>query len=146
MEAPRLVASRKIVLAFVATFLVGAIAGGLLVWDFTDTTLSGFIKKTSDPDTMAATIDQKNLALFHLTPDQVAATKPMTRAFTQRLYELRNQFAQDVMAAMADYHAKVAAQMTPAQQAVYAKANADRAKRMSALLFLNQSSPPAAQK
>ena len=137
--------SRKLILAFAAIFVVGLLAGFVLAQNFADTKVSVFLKNAADPDAMATHIDQNNVKFYQLSADQMAAIKPLTRAYTQKIYEARNQFASAVVAAMDDYHSKVAAQMTPAQRDAYAKANEDRKKRLSALLFLNQGSPAPAQ-
>ena len=137
--------SRKLRLAFAATFLLGAGAGALVMSNFADQRLSGFMKRTSDPITMAARIDQNNATTYALTSDQKEAIKPLTQAFTNQLYALRNQFAQSVLAAMDDYHGKVAAQMTAEQRALYAKDNAQRKQRVSQMLLVNQGSPSPAQ-
>ena len=150
LEAEREVASvlpsRKIAAAFAAIFLMGALAGGLVTWDLTDTKLSGFMKKTTDPDSMAARIDQKYVKDYQLTPDQQSRIEPLTKDMTQHLYRIRSQFAVDIISTLDDYHGKVAELMTPTQREAYEKANAERKQRMSSMLLLNQSSPTPSQK
>jgi hypothetical protein len=146
VEGATMLPSRKLGWAFAAIFLIGALVGGLVVWDLSDNKLPTFLKKTGDPAGMAVRIHQKYLTDYQLTPDQQSKIDPLTNAMTQRLFQLRNQFAADVISTMDDYHAKVSQQMTPLQRAAYDKANIDRKQRMSAMLFLNQSSPsPASQ-
>jgi hypothetical protein len=138
--------SRKITAAFIATFLLGGMAGGLLEWDVTDTKLSDFMKHTADPDSMVTRIDQKYLVDYKLTPDQVARIQPLTTDMAQHLFQIRNQFGLDIISSLKDYHSKVSLVLTPDQNALYDKDNADRIKRMTGLLVPNQSSPPAPQK
>ena len=138
--------SRKITAAFAAVFLVGVLVGGLIGMDLTDTQLSGFLKRTSDPDGMVTRIDQKYLKDYQLTPDQQARIEPLTRTMAQRLNQIRTQFGVDVIATVDDYHAKVAEQMNPSQREAYEKANIDRKKRMNSMLLLNESSPSPGQK
>src|SRR5271167_4658180 len=130
-EGPMTFPSRKIVWAFAAIFLIGALVGGLVVWDLTDNQLPTFLKRTGDPISMAARIHQKYVADYQLTPDQMVQIDPMTLDMTQQLFHLRNQFAADVLSTMDNYHAKVSAYMTPAQRVIYDKANVDRKQRMS---------------
>ena len=40
--------TRKIVAEFVAVFLVGALAGGLVTWSYTDTQASTFLSRAAD--------------------------------------------------------------------------------------------------
>jgi hypothetical protein len=146
-EGPLTFPSRKLGWAFVAIFIIGFLVGGLVVWDFsTDNQLPTFLKKTSDPINMAARIHSKYVADYQLNPDQMTKIDPLTLDMTQKLFQLRNQFASDVLTTMDDYHAKASVYMTPAQQALYDKANADRKQKMSAMLFLNPGSPSPVQK
>ncbi len=145
-EVPPALSSRKLAWAFVAIFLIGCLVGGLVTWDLTDTQLPTFLKKTSDPISLTARINDKYTKAYQLTPDQQARIAPITSAMSDRLYKIRNQFATDVISTMDDFHAQVATQMTPDQRAAYEKDNLVRKQKVSAMLFLNQSSPPPAQK
>jgi uncharacterized membrane protein len=138
--------SRKISAIFVATFLIGALAGGLATWDMTDTKLSGFLKKTSDPDSMTTRINQKNLKDYQLTPDEQSRIEPLTRAMAQRLYQIRRQFAVDILSTLDDYHQKVSEQLSATQREAYDKATVERKKRMSSMLLLDQGSSGQGQK
>jgi hypothetical protein len=144
-EVSAMMPSRKLAWVFVGIFLIGALVGGLVVWDFSDNQLPTFLKRTSDPASMAVRINQKYITDYQITPDQQSKIEPLTKDMTQHLFQLRNQFAADVISTMDDYHAKVSLVLTPDQQAAYAKANSARKQRMSAMLFLNQSSPSPAQ-
>jgi len=46
--------TRKITAEFIGVFLIGALAGGLVTWSYTDTRLSTFMSRTNDPDSMVA--------------------------------------------------------------------------------------------
>jgi hypothetical protein len=133
--------TRKITAAFVATFLVGALAGGFIQYDITDTKLSDFLKKTADPDSMTARIDKKYTDAYHLTPDQLTRIQPLTHDMALHVFQIRSQFGVDIVSSMNDFHHKVSEQLTPDQRALYDKDNLDRMARMNTMLVPNQSSP-----
>jgi hypothetical protein len=130
--------SRKVGVAFVGVFLVGAVVGGLIDSTFHDMRFSQFMSRTGDPKSMAAHINQKYVDEYHLSADEQARIAPLTQAMSQRLYVVRRQFGVDIMAAIDEYHGKIAEQMTPEHRAAYQAASVDRRKRMSAMLLLDQ--------
>ena len=138
--------TRKITAEFIGVFLIGALAGGLVTWSYTDTRLSTFMSRTNDPDSMVARIDKKYADEYHLTPDEQSRIEPLTKEMTRRLYQIRRQFGVDVIATLDDYHGKIAEQMDPTQREAYEKANEERKKRMSVMLLPDQSSPTQEQK
>ncbi len=138
--------SRKITAAFAAIFIIGVLVGMLIAWDLADTKLSDFMKKTGDPTSMVARIDQKYSKDYQLTPDEQSRIHPLTKEMAQHLYQVRQQFGMDILATLDDYHQKIGEQMTPAQREAYDKANADRKKRMSAMLLLDQNPSDQGQK
>jgi len=138
--------ARKIIAAFIGVFLMGALVGWLVALDLTDTKLSHFFQTTSDPDSMAARINQKYVKDYQLTPDEQSRIAPLTEEMTRQLYQDKRQFGIGVMATLDDYHGKIAEQMTPDQRALYEKANDERKKRMNSMLLLDQTSPAQGQK
>ncbi len=133
--------TRKIIADFIGVFLIGALAGGLATWSYTDTRLSTFMSRTNDPDSMAARIDKKYADEYHLTPDEQSRIDPLTREMTRRLYQFRHQFGVDVIVTLDDYHRKIAAQLNPEHRAAYEKAIAEHEKKLTSVLLPDQSSP-----
>lgn len=135
--------TRKIIAEFVAVFLIGAVVGGLVAWScYTDTQLTAFMSKTAEkPDAMVARINKKYTDEYHLTPDELNRIQPMILAMAQSMYQVRHQFAVDVVATLDKYHGQIAGQLTPEHRAVYEKAMADRHKQLGGILLLDQSSP-----
>ena len=138
--------TRKIIADFIGVFLIGALAGGLVTWSYTDTRLSTFMSRTNDPDRMVARIDKKYADEYRLTPDEQSRIEPLTKEMTRRLYQIRRQFGVDVIATLDDYHGKIAEQMDATQREAYEKANEERKKRMSVMLHPDQNLPGQAQK
>ena len=132
--------SAKIVCEFAAVFLIGTVAGGLVMWDFTaDSELSKFMTKTNDSDSvMVARINQKYITEYHLTPDEIARIQPMVKEMAQHMSHIRRQFGIDIISTFSDYHAKIAEQLTPEHKAVYEQASNERKKVLSDLLKLDQ--------
>jgi uncharacterized membrane protein len=135
-----LLPSRKLSAAFVGVFLIGGLVGGLLVMAFTDMKLSHFMTVTSDPQSMATRVNQKYVQAFNLNADEQARIAPLIREMTQHLYLVRRQFGVDIIATLDDYHQKIGAQMSPEHREAFEKWLADRKKRMSSMLLLDQ--PP----
>jgi hypothetical protein len=127
--------SRKITAAFIGVFLIGAIVGGLVIMDYTDTRLSRFLNHTGDPESMAARINQKYRNDYKLSSEEQSRIAPLVKEMTRQLYQERRQFGTNVINTLDEYHQKIAEQMTPEQREVYAKVNEDRKKRMSTLLL-----------
>jgi hypothetical protein len=138
--------TRKITVAFVAIFLIGAAVGALIMWDVTDTQLSMFMKKTTDPGSMAVRLNAKYAKEYQLTPDEQARIAPLTQEMAQHLYQTRHQFAVDIISTLDEYHEKIGAQMTPSQREAYEQANAARKKRIGSMLLIDQNAPAQGQK
>ena len=131
--------SRKIAGEFAAVFLIGAAAGGLVVWDYSDTELSKFMTKSNDPDSvMVARINQKYVDEYHLTPDELDRIQPLVKEMAQHMSHIRRQFGIDIITSYGDYHQKIAEQLTPEHRAAYEKASDERKKQLSDLLKLDQ--------
>ncbi len=132
--------SAKIVCEFAAVFLIGTVAGGLIMWDFTsDSELSKFMTKTNDPDSvMVARINQKYIADYQLTPDEINRIQPTVKEMAQSMSHIRRQFGIDIITAFTEYHKKIAEQLTPEHRAAYEKASSERKKVLSDLLKLDQ--------
>jgi uncharacterized membrane protein len=137
---------RKIIAEFIAVFLIGVLAGGLVTWSVTDTQLSSFMSRTNDPDALAARLSKKYADDYHLTPDEVDRIQPTIREMTQHLYQVRHQFGLDIMATLDEYHQKIAEQLTPEHRAAYEAATAERKKKLGNVLLLDQSSPSQGSK
>lgn len=137
--------SRKIIAAFIGVFLIGALVGGLVVWDLSDMKLSRFLNRTSDPASMAARINQKYIDDYHLSPEEQARIAPLTKEMADQLYQVRRRFGADIISTLDNYHQKIGAEMTPEHRAAYEKANIERKNRMSSLL-LDPAAPAQEQK
>jgi hypothetical protein len=138
--------SRKIIAEFIGVFLFGAAAGALAFWSYTDTQLSSFMSNTSNAETLQARIEKKYADQYHLTPDEQARIKPLTTEMAQHIYKVRHQFGVDVIATLDDYHAQIAAQLTPEHRAAYEASMAARKKALGPLLLPDESSPTPGQK
>ena len=139
--------TRKIVAEFVGVFLVGALAGGLLVSSTTDTPLMAFMNKAANkPDAIVARINKKYAQDFNLSPDEIAKIQPLVQDMAQHIYQARHQFGLDILSTLDDYHAKIAAQLTPEHRDVYEKAMVDRRKQLSAVLLPDPSGSSDDQK
>lgn len=139
--------TRKIVAEFVGVFLVGALAGGLLVSSTTDTPLMAFMNKAANkPDAIVARINKKYAQDFNLSPDEIAKIQPLVQEMAQHIYQSRHQFGLDILSTLDDYHAKIAAQLTPEHRDVYEKAMVDRRKQLSAVLLPDPSGSSDDQK
>jgi uncharacterized membrane protein len=138
--------TRKIIAEFIGVFLIGAVAGGLITWCYSDTQLTSFMSRTNNPDALVARIDKKYADEFHLTPEEMAKIQPLTRQMAQDLYKVRHQFGVDILSTLDNYHAQIAQQMTPEHRAAYEAAMADRKKKLSLLLLPDLSSPAGEQK
>jgi hypothetical protein len=132
--------SAKIVCEFAAVFLIGTVAGGLVMWDFaSDSELSKFMTKTNDSDSvMVARINQKYVTEYHLTPDEINRIQPMVKEMAQHMSHIRRQFGIDIISTFSDYHARIAEQLTPEHRAAYEQASNERKKVLSDLLKLDQ--------
>jgi uncharacterized membrane protein len=140
-------ASRKLIGEFAAVFLIGAIVGGLLVWDYTDTTLAQFMSKSSDPDSVIVSrINQKYVQEYHLSADELNRIQPLIREMAQHTSQIRRQFGVDILANLDDYHEKIAQQLTPEHRAAYEKATQEKRNQLSALLLPDQGPSDQGQK
>jgi uncharacterized membrane protein len=134
--------THKIIAEFIGVFLIGAVAGGLVTWSYTDTQLSTFMSRTNDPvDSIVSRITKKYADEYHLTPDELNRIQPEIKEMAQRVYQVRHQFGVDIMATLDDYHQKIAEQLTPEHRAAYEATTAERRKKLAALLLPDQSSP-----
>jgi len=138
--------TRKIIAEFIGVFLIGALAGGLLTYCYTDRQLTSFMSHTSDPDVLMARINKKYAEQYHLTPDEMTRIQPLIKEMAQSLYKVRHQFGVDILSTLDNYHQQIAAQLTPEHRDAYLKAMADRKKSLNALLLPDQSSPTQGQK
>jgi hypothetical protein len=137
--------TRKIIVEFIGVFVLGAVAGGLLSYIFTDTQLSSFMSRTTNPDQMAARINKKYTDQYNLTPDELQRIQPLVKDMAQHVSQIRHQFGVDVLSTMDDYHQQIAAQLTPEHRDAYLKAMVERKKVMTSLLLPDQASPTAPQ-
>jgi len=159
--------TRKIVAEFAGVFLIGAVVGGMATWSYTnaqysnlpdlygrislprpvDTTLNTFMSRTADgPDSMLARMNQKYVDDYHLSPDEMTRIEPTLKAMSQDIYQVRHQFGVDIVGTLDKYHAQIAAQLTPEHRVVYQASMADRRKKLSSLLLLDEGSPTATSK
>jgi len=137
--------TRKIIADFVGVFLIGALAGGLVTWSYTDTQLTTFMSRTNDPDSMVARMNKRYVEEYHLTPDEISRIQPTIKEMAQHIYQVRHQFGIDIMATLDNYHQKIAEQLTPEHRAAYEKAIAEHKMKLASML-LDQSSPSQEQK
>jgi uncharacterized membrane protein len=136
--------TRKIIAEFVGVFLIGAIAGGLVTWNFSNSSVNAtvFLSNTADkPDAMLVRLNKKYVTDFHLSPEELQRIQPTLKDMAQNIYLIRHQFGADMMGALDKYHDEISAQLTPEHRADYDKAIAERHKRLSALLLPDESSP-----
>ena len=138
--------TRKLVAQFIAVFLIGAVAGGLLTWSFSDNQLTTAMSHWNNPDTLEARINAKYAKDYQLTPDEIEKIKPLTRQLAQDLYRIRHQFGVDIIDTLNRDHAAIAAQLTPDHRASYEAKMTDRTGKLSATLLGDQSSPAPVQK
>jgi len=136
-----MIPSRKLAAIFFCVFVLGAVVGGLVVYNMSSVRFSQFLDRTSDPDSLAQRIDKKLTAKYQLDSDEQARIAPITHELAQNLFQIRQKFGSDVLAAMDSAHAKIAAQMTPDQRAAYLKDL--QAKRPTTAAMLLPSSGPA---
>jgi hypothetical protein len=138
--------TRKIIAEFIGVFLIGALAGGLLAWSFSDTQLTSFMSRTNDPNVLMARINKKYADQYHLTPEEMNRIQPLTKEMAQSIYKVRHQFGVDILSTLDTYHQQIAAQLTPEHRDAYLKATKERTKNLTALLLSDQSSPTQGQK
>ena len=139
--------TRKIIAEFIAVFLMGSLAGGLVTWSVTDTQLSTFMSRAATtPDSMVARLSKKYAEDYHLTPDEVNRIQPILNEMAQHIYQVRHQFGLDVMTTLDKYHEEIAAQLTPEHRAAYEAATAERRKKLNNLMLPDQSSPSQGSK
>jgi hypothetical protein len=139
--------TRKIIADFIAVFLIGTVAGGLIAWScYSDTQLTTFMSRANDPDSMVARMNKKYADEFHLTPDEINRIQPEVKEMAQHLYQLRHQFGVDVIATLDAYHQNVAAQLTPEHRDAYLKFVGDHQKKLNSALLPDQGSPSTGSK
>jgi uncharacterized membrane protein len=134
-------ASRKLIAEFIGVFLIGALAGGLIAWCVTDTHLTNFMNRTNNPDVLEARINKKYAEDYQLSPDELARIQPLIHQMAQNIYKVRHQFGADILSTLQNYHAQIAAQLSPEHRAIFEAKMAEHDKQVSALLLTDQSSP-----
>ena len=138
--------TRKFVAEFMGVFLIGAVAGGLVTWSYTDRQVSTFMSRSTDPDSMVARLNKKYVDEYHLTPDELNRIQPQIKEMARDIHQVRHQFGLDIMATLDKYHEKIAAQMTPEHRAAYEKDIAERRNKLNSLMLPDQSSPTQGSK
>lgn len=138
--------TRKIIAEFIAVFLIGALAGGLLSRCYTDTQLTTFMSRTNDRTQLAKRINDKYAAQYHLTSDELKRIQPLIQEMADSMYKVRHQFGVDVVSTLDGYHQEIATQLNPDHRDAYLKAMAERKKTLTALLLPDQGSPTQGQK
>ena len=130
-----MIPSRKLAAMFLCVFVLGGIAGALIVWNFSPMRFSDFLNRTSDPDSLARRIDSKLAAQYNLSADEQARIAPESRQLADNLYHVRQQFADQVLATIDTAHEKIGAQMDADHRAAYLKDNVARRARAAAMLL-----------
>jgi hypothetical protein len=130
-----MIPSRKLAATFFCVFLLGAVTGGLVVYDMNSMSFSKFLDRTNDPDSLAQRIDKKLADKYQLDAGEQARIAPVTRDLAQNLFQIRQKFGTDVLATLDAAHAKIAAQMTPAQREAYLKDVPAKRQQHAALLL-----------
>lgn len=129
-----MIPSRRLWVMFVCVFALGAVAGGLIVYNFSGTRFSDFLNRTGDPAALAARIDNKYAVKYHLDAEEQARISPLTREMAENLFQVRRKFAEDVLATIDASHAKIAAQMTAEQRSAYVADMAEKRRTSAAML------------
>jgi hypothetical protein len=137
--------SRKLAAMFFCVFLLGGVAGGLIVYGTNPMRFSDFLNRTSDPDDFSQRLDKKLAAHYQLDADEQARIAPATRELGQNLFHIRQKFALDVLATIDAAHAKIAAQMTADQRDAYLKDMAVKRQQHVAVLLPPGSTDGSAQ-
>ncbi len=137
--------SRKLAAMFLCVFLLGGVAGGLIVYNMSPMRFSDFLNRTGDPDDFSQRLDKKLAAHYHLDADEQARIAPATRELGQNLFRVRQTFAHDVLATLDAAHQKIAAQMTPDQRDAYLKDMAAKRQQHMAMLLPPGGSAGSAQ-
>lgn len=137
-----MVPSRKLAVMFFCVFTLGGVAGALLAMNLGSMRFSAFLNRTGDPASLALRLDKKLAAQYHLDPAEQAKIAPVTKEMARNLYQIRRTFADNVLAALDDAHAKIGAQMTPEHRAAYQKDNVAR-HQLAAAMLLPSASPGA---
>jgi hypothetical protein len=127
--------TRKLGAMFFCVFVLGAVAGALVVANMGGMRFSDFLNRTNDPASLAHRIDKKLAAQYHLSAEEQGRIAPLTREMSGNLYKVRQTFAEQALATLDDSHAKIAAAMDPAHRDAYLKDNEDRRKRATQMLM-----------
>ena len=138
--------TRKLVAQFVGVFVIGALAGGMMSYSFSDTSLATAMSHWNNADAMEARINAKYAKDYQLTPDELDKIKPLTKQLAQDLYKIRHQFVVDIIDTLNRDHAAIAAQLTPEHRAAYEAKMTDRTSKLNTALLGDQSSPTQGQK
>ena len=118
----------------------------MIFWCYNDTQLVSFMSRSSDPDKLVERINKKYADEYHLTPEEMEKIRPLTKEMGQHIYQVRHQFGVDIISTLDDYHAQIAAQLTPEHRSAYEAAMAVRKKKLSAVLLTDPGSPTPASK
>ena len=130
--------SRKIAVEFAGVFVIGALAGALAMWNFTDTELTKFMKRTNDPESViVARINQKYTTQYHLSSEEMNRIQPLIQEMARHISQARRQFGTDILGTVENYHRQIAAELTPDHRALYLRANEERSKQISKMLLLD---------
>jgi len=143
---PAMANTRILIAQFVGVFVIGALAGGMMSYSFSDTSLAKAMNRWNNADTLEAVIDAKYAKDYQLTPDELAKIKPLTKQLAQDLYRIRHQFGVDIIDTLNRDHAAIANQLSPEHRAAYQSKMTGLTGKLSAALLGDQSSPTQDQK
>jgi uncharacterized membrane protein len=142
--------SRKIIADFIGVFLIGALAGALITWSVStwsaDTQLTAVMSRWNNPDTLEARINAKYAHDYQLSPEEVRKIQPLVKQMALDIYKVRHNFGVDIISTLDNYHAQIAAQLTPEHRTAYEAKMAERKQQLTELLLNDQSSPIPEQK
>jgi len=136
--------SRLVTAEFVGVFLMGTLVGGLVIWDSTDTTLSQFMSRTNDPDSVIVSrITDRYRNEYHLSDEELKKVEPLIKEMAQHVSKIRRDFATDIISTLDTYHGKIADELTPEHRDAYLKAVEERKKKVRDMLLLDSGTAPA---
>jgi hypothetical protein len=140
-----MILSRKLAAMFFCVFVLGAVAGALIVYNMGGMRFSDFLNRTSDPAGFAQRLDHKLAEQYHLDDDEQKKIAPFTREMAQKLFQDRREFATRVLATLDASHADIAARMSPDHRDAYIKDNLGRRQRAESMLMATTNAPGAAR-
>jgi hypothetical protein len=133
-----MIVTRKITLAFLGVFIIGALTGVVLTMTFGSVKFTHFLDYTNDPQSMAKRINHKYISEYQLSAEEQEKIAPLVSEMTAQLYAERNQFAVSVLNTLDDYHNKISTLMTDEHSKAYQKDNIQRKEHISQMLMLKQ--------